>query len=248
MINISISTNLLIIISCLVLLIIAGIIAYIIYKDKKNDQKEIDDLMNDIVKAKPREDVKVTKIESKPSKEPVNLEEMLKTMEKNLDKEKDTISNYEQEQEENAIISYSELLKQNKANIDEYEQNQEKKAKISISEISSLDNLNEKEEIMMNSVRKAISNIESPREQKDKKFKGTDFISPIFGKMDNKIEYPKVKAFDKTADLTINEYFGEDINSKYDSVNRLLNIEKLDDEIKRNDEFLKALKEFRNNL
>ena len=55
MINISISSNLLIIISSIILIAIIGLIVYIIYKDKMIDQEEIDDLIEDIVKAKPRE-------------------------------------------------------------------------------------------------------------------------------------------------------------------------------------------------
>lgn len=260
MVNISISTNVLIFISCIILFIIIGIIAYIIYKDKKNDQAEIDELIDDIVKAKPRkeekkikEEVKVQKIEPETKQEPVNLEEMLDAMQQNLDKERPSVNNYEIDQEENAIISYKELIKQkNSDKIEAYEEKQEKEAITKIDDVpkTSYELLEEKEELMMDPVRKAIAKIESPRENKDKKFRNTDFISPIYGKMENKIEYPKIKAYDKNADLTLNEYFGEDVKEKYfdNSLERILNVDPLTDEVKKNDEFLRALKEFRNNL
>ena len=112
MINISIPTSLLVIVSCFILFLIVGVIAFIIYKDKKNDQEEIDELLNDIGKAKPRkEEVQVTKIEPKESSnQKINLEEMLTAMQNDLDKKNSNqIENFERDQEENAIISYKEL-------------------------------------------------------------------------------------------------------------------------------------------
>ena len=106
MINISISTNVLILISCIILFVIVGLIVFIIYKDKKNDQAEIDELLDDLVKAKPRnEEVQVTKIEPKSSesKKQINLEEMLSVMQNDLEKKNETkIENFERDQEENA--------------------------------------------------------------------------------------------------------------------------------------------------
>lgn len=258
MINITISTNVLIIISCIALVAIIATIIYIIYKDKKLDQEEIDDLIDDIVNAKPRDelDVKPKKIplieEEKKIKESDNLdlEEMLNHMQKNLDKKEERkIESFEKDQEENAIISYRELKKvANK--VDNYEKEQEENAIISYNELSKknhLDALEEKEEFFK--PKKKISKIESPRDSKDKKFKNTDFISPIYGKMNEHIEYPKIKAIDKNDDLTLNEYFGEDVDNYYHEGKKdAIDIKPLKKEIEKNDEFLKALKEFRNNL
>lgn len=249
MINISISTNILVIISCIILFVIIGLIAFIIYKDKKIDQEEIDDLIDDIVKAKPRErkeEVKVTKIEStEPSK--LNLEQMLNDMQTDLNNKKNNkIEMYEKDQDENAIISIKELEKLNNDNIDRYEKEQELESIISYKDLTknSLSNLEEKVEMVKKPVKKAIAKVESNRDTK--KFKSTEFISPIFGKMDEHTEYPKIKAFNKEADLSLNEYFGEDVSDH--SLEQSLNVDPLSDEIKRNTEFLKALKEFRNNL
>ena len=62
-----------------------------------------------------------------------------------------------------------------------------------------------------------------------KKFKNTEFISPIYGKMNEHIEYPKIKAIDKNDDLSLSfsqqtiegaiihraNYFGIDFSPEY---------------------------------
>ena len=209
MINISISTNVLILISCIILFVIVGLIVFIIYKDKKNDQAEIDELLDDLVKAKPRnEEVQVTKIEPKSSepKKQINLEEMLSVMQNDLEKKNETkIENFERDQEENAIISYQELLKATdakKAETENFERDQEENAIISYQQLKDqnpIEFLTEKPK-PLKSLDQAIAKIESPRENKDKKFKSTEFISPIFGKMDEHLEYPKVRSFNKNDD------------------------------------------------
>ncbi len=260
MINISIPTSLLVIVSCFILFLIVGVIAFIIYKDKKNDQEEIDELLNDIGKAKPRkEEVQVTKIEPKESSnQKINLEEMLTAMQNDLDKKNSNqIENFERDQEENAIISYKELKKaaeEKKAATDVFEKDQEENAIISYKELETkhnpLEELFVKEE-KIKPLNKAIAKIESPRENKDKKFKNTEFISPIYGKMDDHLDYPKVRSFNKEDDLSLNSYFGQDVSNYYNektSSEITPNMDQLSEQLKKNDEFLKALKEFRSNL
>ena len=250
MINISISSNLLIIISSIILIAIIGLIVYIIYKDKMIDQEEIDDLIEDIVKAKPREKekriepVKVTQIEtSSNGPEKLNLEAMLNDMQHNLEmKQQKSIDEYEKEQDEAAIISIKDLQNSNLASIDEYEKEQEDTAIININELkkfNAMDTLTAKEEELVKPVKKAITKIET--NNKKSKFKSTDFISPIFGKMDSKIEYPKIKSYEKIQEEELKK-------AKHASLEQSIDVEPLSDEIKRNTEFLKALKEFRNNL
>lgn len=252
MINVSIPTNVVIIVSCIILLLIIGIIVYIIVKDKHSEEEEINDLIHDIVNAKPREERKIEtkKVEERPirvtqvsPKSQLNLEEMLGQMQSDLDKRHNVISEYEKDQDENAIISIKELENHVDNNIEEYEKEQEKESIISVKELnlSPFDKLEQEEHELKKPLRKAISRVE----EEPKKFKNTDFISPIFGKMDNKIEYPKIKAFNKTADLSVNEYFGEDIETRY---NEEVKTDSLTNEMEKNIEFLNALKEFRNNL
>lgn len=253
MINVSIPTSLIIVISCVVLFIIIGIIAYIIYKDKKNDDEEINDLIHDIVNAKPRKEkevkkqespIKVTQVSPKSS---LNLEEMLGQMQSDLDKRHNVIDEYEKSQDENAIISIKELERQadNSNNIEAYEKEQEEESIISVNDLklNGLEKLEKEEDEMKKPLNKAISRIEN--HENNKKFKSTDFISPIFGKMDQKPEYPKVKAYNKEADLSINEYFGEDVEKDF---NKSIDTKPLNNEMEKNIEFLNALKEFRNNL
>lgn len=251
MINVSIPTSVIIIVSCIILFIIIGIIVYIIYKDKKNDDAEINDLIHDIVNAKPREETKEIKKEESPikvtqvsPKSQLNLEEMLGQMQSDLDKKHNIIDEYEKAQDENAIISIKELEQRADNNIEEYEKEQEEESVISVKDLNlkGLEKLEQEEEEMKRPLRKAISSI---NHDERKKFKSTDFISPIFGKMEQKPEYPKVKAYNKEADLSINEYFGEDVEKDF---NETINTKPLNNEMEKNIEFLNALKEFRNNL
>ena len=265
MINITISTNVLIFISCIVLFLIIGFIAFIIYKDEKNDQAEIDELLDDVVKAKPRkETVQVTKIEPADSNsEKMNLEEMLTIMQNDLEKKnEDKIQKFEKDQEENAIISYKELVKaaeEKRSTTENFEKEQEQNAIISLKELNGpkLDleepEVNTKDntiDFLTGKEKRAIAKIESPREMKDKKFKSTEFISPIFGKMNEHLEYPKVRSFNKNDDLSLNSYFGEDVSKYYENKNHsnVMASADLSEQLKKNDEFLKALKEFRSNL
>ena len=172
---------------------------------------------------------------------------MLAKMQKSLDsKQEEVVENFEAEQEEKAIISYQELLDSMKNNnleeeIKQHELQQEKTA--SSLATNKVTEFLEREE-------PKIKKIESFVEKKDKKFKNTDFISPIFGKQDAKIEYPTIKLFD-TGKHIQNEQ--EDLINEIDEIKnesvkkeRVLNVSSEVDV--KNDEFLRALKEFRSNL
>lgn len=273
MLNVNISTNILILISIVVFVIIVGCIAYIIYRDRKNDREEIDDLIDDLVKAKPRNEkenlikqeieVSIGNIEDEPkSNNKANLEEMLNKMQKNLDcKPEEAISVFENEQEEKAIISYQELL--NNLDKDEFQkeiEHFEKEEEL----VTTSDIFNRNEKIDKEVIKELLEKKEEKVVKKDKKFKNTDFISPIFGKMEPKIEYPTIKAVSKKKD-ELEEYFEPDykhakkIYSDYlneqnfdikenKTIEEIVDIQPLEEEIKKNDDFLQALKEFRSNL
>lgn len=271
MINLQVSTSLLIIISIVILVLIVAAIIYIIYKDKREDREEIEDLIDDLVKAKPRNQETENLINSKfeipigiPDKKPekvdlnktetkIDLENMLTKMQEDLEsKQTDMTEQFESEQEDKAIISYQELInnmhKDNfKNDIETHEYEQENDYQRTKDQVK---------EFLMREEPK-ITRIESPAEQKSK-FKNTEFISPVFGKMNAKIEYPKIKLFDKPK-TDIEKYFEEDykhaqIDYKKDVVDNQTTIEEILD-IKpqnnidnKNDDFLNALKEFRSNL
>lgn len=260
MINIAISTNVLIIISILIFILIIGCIVFIIYKDKKADQKEIDDILNNLVESKPRE-VEVSKIESK-EEEKLDLEDMLEKMQKDLETSKEqVVSNFETEQEEKAIISYQELIK-NTSNenyqqeIEKHEKEEEEYKETIIDAKAQEDIVNDvtpteehREKVSKEDIfnREALKIVEEPINKKSK-FKNTEFISPVYGKMEENLEYPTVKLFTNDEFKHAKKMNHDNIYENSHLLEETLNIKPISDEIKKNDEFLKALKEFRGNL
>lgn len=255
MLEINIPVNLLIIVSVIILILVIACIAYIIYKDRKKDDEEIDEILDDLMKAKPRENLINAKIEVpigeniKPTlkEEKLDLDDMLAKMQKSLDsKQEQVVENFEAEQEEKAIISYQELLNSMKNNNleEEIKQNelQQEKTATSLATTKVTEFLEREEP--------KIKKIESLVETKEKKFKNTDFISPIFGRQEAKIEYPTIKLFDtgkhvkKEQDDLINEI--DEIKNEPVKNERIIKVSTEIDTT--NDEFLRALKEFRSNL
>jgi len=154
------------------------------------------------------EEVKVTKVNEEEST--TAFDEIIEAMQKDIDsKSEDAVELFEQEQEEKAIISYQELL------------NAKNNKKIEINE-PVVENIIEKIEEKPKATPKLVTT-------KETKFTNSEFVSPVFGKMD---QHPKNNIeIEKTYDLE-----------------KTLNIEPLTEEIKKNNEFLIALKEFRKNL
>lgn len=85
---------------------------------------------------------------------------------------------------------------------------------------------------------------------KKKKFQNTDFISPIYGKLDEKeMDYPTVPQFSRTD--TLEELLEEPRRRRSrmeDSFSDTLDVSPLHSEIEKNDEFLQNLKDFRGSL
>lgn len=265
MMNLSISTNLLIILSIVIFVLIVACIVYIIYKDKKQDREEINDLIDDLVKAKPRKrkkdelittkiEVPIGGVEKVEDNQKIDLESMLSKMQKSLDmKQEEVVTSFENEQEEKAIISYQELVQNMKEETFQQDIQINEKAQEDIYESTR----EQVKEFLMKEEPK-IRKIESPTEERSKKFKNTDFISPIFGKINANIEYPTIKLFEKPK-TDIEEYFEEDIKptridygqDNFENntiIQESIDVVPLKEEMKKNDDFLKALKEFRGNL
>lgn len=211
------------------------------------------------------------------------IEEMLEKMQKDLEaKTEDIVENFEKEQEEKSIISYQELLKTMKENSSATIKRQPTAAPIVIEQpeimpIEVKQSSNPIEELVVEEPIKETTIVkeETPAV---KKFKNTEFISPIYGKMEDHSDYPKVPAFHpkeqeevdfnrniqnnmvedvieefdrKLENHNIDDYL-EDFNfnghMKIDSLEQTLNMPPISQEIKENEEFLQALKEFRKNL
>ena len=188
-----------------------------------------------------RKRIERVKIEDAPKKdiESVDLEAVLDKMQEDVNKTKvDEVKSFEEEQEEKAIISYQELLKAVKRDVDDVtkvEIPSEEKPVVVEDEEAKVQIM--PEEVVEKSVTTpVVETMEEKETRKPSKFQNSEFISPIYGRVNNDVKYPKIPAF----------------REKQEPINHEDDLEKtiVFDAIKNddNDEFLKALKEFRNNL
>lgn len=205
----------------------------------------------------------------------LDLESMIEKMQKDLDaKASEVIEKFETEQEEKSVISYQELIGEKSTSnetisteindvLDDLKMTSEinmfdEKDTLNTISIDKIDDdivydtysdemipddevvvskLNKKDEFVS-----AIKNgdYEEEKQEEKGKFKSTEFISPIYGVQDIKIQYPTVQ--------NMKEFKQPARNYNKFELEQTLNMEPLTEEIKRNEDFLKALKEFRKNL
>ena len=184
-----------------------------------------------------RKRIERVKIEDAPKKdiESVDLEAVLDKMQEDVNKTKvDEVKSFEEEQEEKAIISYQELLKAVKRDVDDVtkvEIPSEEKPVVVEDEEAKVQIM--PEEVVEKSVSTpVVETMEEKETRKPSKFQNSEFISPIYGRVNNDVKYPKIPAF----------------REKQEPINHEDDLEKtiVFDAIKNddNDEFLKALKEF----
>ncbi len=160
---------------------------------------------------------------------PSDLDQVLNQMEEDLKKEEEKKPvDYETFQEENAIISYKELLKASMRVKEEDEEN--------IPVIMSVHELE-----------KLKNQTPDVSFEDTKKFKNTDFISPIYGKINSNLSYPKIPSFDKATEFKEVEPVLEK-KEEIEKPKGSLFVEELREEMQKKEEFLEALKEFRKNL
>ncbi len=214
--------------SFLAILCIGSIILFtLIYMDRKNIKLFKNEEKNWIKELEDaEEEVKITQIHEEEEKPKANLEEVLEKMQADLDKKEDVAAIFEQEQEEKAIISYQELLQsKNKTSTAS-----NKELLSVIEKIESGSKEKPKDDSFEDFFTEPISAIP---EEEPKRFKTTDFISPVYGKIDNQIHYPKIPNFNE-------------LNQTGTSLEQRLDLET--SEMDHNDAFLNALKEFRSHL
>lgn len=179
-------------------------IIYLAVKERKEDEIEINNILKD-KKEEVNTNLEVEQDE-KVEQNKKEVEEMLLKMQHDLETTpKDAVETFENEQEEQSIISYQELLASVK--------NQEK---VNVTPVK----IEEKEEPVVEE--KSIG-YDLEDEVQEQKFKNTEFISPIFGKQDTSMNFSTVQ---KKPESSKSNYSA---NTK-------------------NDEFLKALKDFRKSL
>jgi len=217
---------------CIIIgLIILTFILYIIYYNEKKRRK----IKNDFIEAEKIEEELNKKEESVVSNK---LEEILQKMQEDIDtKPEDVVRKFEEEQEEKAIISYQELVDNVKTGkievIDDEETNVNFVENLNL-EINSepINEIVEESTVTPEMVKEAIENIVvSSIKAEPKKFKKSEIISPIYGVVEDNFEYPKIKKNENILDIMNTKDYNE-----------------LSEEIKRQEEFLNALKEFRRNL
>ncbi len=172
------------------------------------------------------------------------LELVLEKMQHDLDeqKDKDAVVIFEQEQEEKSIISYKELLmRKNELTNPEVLKDIRFENEPSIIENTS-NSLTDNYTNLIDNVNDTISvdSAKEESEQRVKKFVTTDFISPVFGRRTAELDYPKVPNF---KDMVIKN----EKSNTYD-LEATLNLDPLTEQLKKDDAFLSALKEFRKNL
>ena len=270
MLNIILDNKIVFIVIASVVLVNFICLIFLILKERKADKEEIEEIVNELMDAKPRdiesdEIIKVdevVKVEEKNSNQ-ADISSMLSAMKKDLEsKNEDVVATFEAEQEEKSIISYQELinsLKNKKGSeqpvVVESTVSLKKEQEVPIIEID------ETKEIPVIEIEEEVKEIKSSIEKKDnfsstdivkKKFKNTEFISPIYGKMESgsdislesaKHGYVEEKKEDIPVIESIHDRYRSNVN-----LEESLDLRPLNEEIRKNDEFLNALKDFRKNL
>ncbi len=236
-----------IIIALLILNIILTILCLNQRKRKKikADFKEIEDIVND--------DTNDTEVNDTYKPEVAfELEQVLAKMQQDVEADpEEIVKKFEDEQEQQAIISYQELLdsvNNNKIEVVDDEQSETDFVAALESEMnldsSYLDNAPSTIETpVFDTTLDSIDNYankshldiidELDIDEKPKKFKNSEVISPVFGRDIPNYEYKKINSFSNTNNkVEVEQVAGDTV----------------DKEIKKNEDFLKALIEFRNNL
>lgn len=274
MLNILFEHKIIFFIILAVILINAVCLVVLIIKERKADKEEIEGIVNELMDAKPREktiqvpiheseDLDKTVVIEPIKEDKADISSMLNAMQKDLKakEEEDSVANFEAEQEEKSIISYQELVNSMK-NKDQVSKIQ-KVESVPVIDIENTDevpviDIEDKIDAPVIEIDDEVEPIKKMIENKDsfdgnnvvkKKFKTTEFISPVYGKMENTSEYPVIK--NNRHEMV--EKVSEPIRSREEYRNNIsleesLDLQPLSDEIKKNDDFLNALKDFRKNL
>lgn len=231
--------------------ILAAILLLAIESISKKTKEESEEKKKDVLETlenfketeTSKEEIKVTPVEVYEKETPTSEIDLLLTqMKEDLEESKtNPIESFEEFQEENAIISYAELKKATqKASIMSAEEEESQPIIMSVRE---LEKCSQKETEKPTTV---------PVKEEKGKFKNSEFISPIYGKMNtDALEYPKIPSFQKEKKIEENSLYKETIPTSSANTVELeepLLLDELTEEMKRNEDFLQALKEFRKNL
>ena len=173
-------------------------------------------------------------VNEQPAKEEKNseLDNILDKMQKDMDvKPEQVVANFEAEQEKNAIISYQELVdcvKNNKIQIIEDEEADVNFVKALEHEIKTEPVVNINDDSVNKSHLDVIDQL-----NEEKRFTSSEIISPVYGRMSDP-KYPKMENYHNENSLKLGE--------------NTMDLEPVTNEIKKNEDFLKNLVDFRKNL
>ncbi len=211
-------------------MILALVISNIILIIKCSNLKKRKQLKEELVQIEREVNAQEVKTEEK---KPNELDNLLDKMQKDMEvKPEQVVANFEAEQEKNAIISYQELVdcvKNNKIQVMEDEE----------SEVNFVQQL--EQEFKQEPIVEANANASANKSHLDviddlnevKKFTSSEFISPVYGRMSNP-KYPNMSNYNNENSLKLGE--------------NTMDLEPVTNEIKKNEDFLKNLVDFRNNL
>lgn len=215
--------TLLIILIILGLLVLTAILLIIASNQRKKDK-----INRDFIEATEAKE-ELEKIE----KEPNELQQLINKMQEDIDlKPEDVVKKFEDEQEQKAIISYKELVDNVKlGNIQVIDD--ETNEPIETYKIKEPKTIDKESSVTPDMLKDAIENISSNSvKEAMEKFKLSEYISPIYGIMKDNSTYPTIKKKEVTLD----------------AISKTADYTELTEAIHRQEEFLKAIKEFRDSL
>lgn len=184
--------------------------------DDKEEQVEVEEEKTQL----PNEHLE----EEQDEKNRSTIEEVLKAMNQDIENQKyETIDKYEEEQEENAVISYQELVARKMALTEDVE---DKAVEETLTKTSYIE---DEEGVTPVSFEKVQISSKPVIENAGNKFSNSEFISPVFGRLESTMEYPTLKKTVETEVYTETKVKDEELPEE-------------------TDEFLNTLKEFRKNL
>ena len=219
-----VNMTLLIILIILGLLVLTSILLILASNKRKKDK--INKAFEEATEAK--EELK--KIEED---KPNELQQLINKMQEDIDlKPEDVVKKFEDEQEEKAIISYKELVdnvRSGKVQAIDDETNKP----VETYQISEPKTIDKESTVTPEMLKDAIENISinSVKEEVER-FRSSEYISPVYGILKDNMSYPTIKKKEVTLD----------------AISNTRDYTELTEEIKRQEEFLKALKEFRDSL
>ena len=239
-----VSNNLYLYLAIITLLLIVDVILTIICLNQRK-RKKIKKVFEEIEAISNNDSEEVSDVKPEVAFE---LEKILDQMQHDMEvKPEEAVRMFEEEQEQKAIISYQELVDSVNSNkIDVVDDEEGDMDYVAALEAQINPSVDYKEEVISDKIdnntevfddyaNKSHLDVidELNYDEAPKKFKSSELLSPVFGRMQPDFEYKKIGSFATTNNkVEVEQVAGTTV----------------DNDIKNNEDFLNALIEFRNNL